>query len=349
LEAERDRYGNLLLRYEPKKISPKIPPLVFVAHLDHPGFLVEKIFKREARLSFQGGVEAACVRVGMGVCFFHGLDPAPSGRGRITRIIAHKKNKRLKSVEVEIVGGRVLAGGYAMWDLPPFRIASRAAGKTFIASRACDDNLGAAALLCLLAELCRSRRPPATPVWVLLTRAEERGFHGALAAVHDGLLPHNARIISVECSRALPNARAGDGVIVRVGDRTCIFDPNLSAALLHEAVELRRIRADFRFQRRLMDGGTCEASVFCSAGYAASGLALPLGNYHNQVGLDGGKRGIGSESVCVADFVNLVRLAAAVARHGANPEFAAKRLRKRLRELTVVARKELGARRLEIP
>ena len=30
-----------------------------------------------------------------------------------------------------------------------------------------------------------------------------------------------------------------------------------------------------------MSGGTCEATVFSLSGYRATGLAFPLGNYHN--------------------------------------------------------------------
>jgi endoglucanase len=88
--------------------------------------------------------------------------------------------------------------------------------------------------------------------------------------------------------------------------------------LHHIATELASENRDFRFQRRLMDGGTCEATAFCAAGYRAGGLALPLGNYHNMQGLDGGPAGIGAEHILVSDYVSeielLVRLAESSAR-----------------------------------
>ena len=57
-----------------------------------------------------------------------------------------------------------------------------------------------------------------------------------------------------------------------------------------------------------MDGGYCEATPFCAAGYRASGVALPLGNYHNMKGLDGGPSGIGPEHVAVSDYLAEVKL-----------------------------------------
>jgi hypothetical protein len=81
--------------------------------------------------------------------------------------------------------------------------------------------------------------------------------------------------------------------------------------VLHrEAKALAAEDATFRFQRRLMDGGSCEATAFCAAGYRSGGLALPLDNYHNMSGLDGGRKGIGAERVRVSDYLAEVRLLA---------------------------------------
>jgi hypothetical protein len=57
-----------------------------------------------------------------------------------------------------------------------------------------------------------------------------------------------------------------------------------------------------------MDGGSCEATPFCSAGYRAGGVAVPLGNYHNMKGLHGGPRAIAAETVHVEDYVSEVKL-----------------------------------------
>jgi endoglucanase len=42
-----------------------------------------------------------------------------------------------------------------------------------------------------------------------------------------------------------------------------------------------------RHQRRVMDGGACEATAATAFGLTAIGISVPLGNYHNQ-GFEGG-------------------------------------------------------------
>jgi endoglucanase len=142
-------------------------------------------------------------------------------------------------------------------------------------------------------------------VWGLFTRAEEVGFLGALEAVRLGTVPAGASVLSLECSKALPSAPQGDGVIVRVGDRMSIFDPDLTQSLRTAADALAGRDRSFRYQRKLMDGGACEATVFCASGFRASGLAVPLGNYHNAS--DDGI-GIAPEHVVVDDWLAEVAL-----------------------------------------
>ena len=38
----------------------------------------------------------------------------------------------------------------------------------------------------------------------------------------------------------------------------------------------------FKFQRKLMDTGRCEGSIFSSFNYRTGAISIPLGNYHNQ-------------------------------------------------------------------
>ena len=64
-----------------------------------------------------------------------------------------------------------------------------------------------------------------------------------------------------------------------------------------------------------MDGGSCEATAFCAYGYRASGVALPLGNYHNQALRADGSKTIGPEHVVVDDFLGEVRLLTELAQH----------------------------------
>ena len=299
LTLTKDASGNLLVRFQPKSLEAA-PPLVMVAHLDHPGWFIKAAKDKDVELEFRGGVLAEHVRPGRKITFFTEGSSAPTGSGRIVEV--GESSSRLTAGRARVTDGVAKPEGFAMWDLPEFSIRSGS-----IVSRVCDDLLGAAAALSVLDEI-RALRGVAVPVWALFTRAEEIGFVGTLAAINEGYLPKESSILSLECSKVLPAAPQGDGVIVRVGDASSIFDPPLTQSLREAATELRAKDATFKFQRKLMDGGSCEATAFCAMGYRASGLALPLANYHN-MGVDRqGAPTIGPESVKASDFMSEVRL-----------------------------------------
>jgi hypothetical protein len=63
------------------------------------------------------------------------------------------------------------------------------------------------------------------------------------------------------------------------------------------------------WQRKLMAGGACEASVFCQYGYDATCICLPLGNYHNMPHLDALQAGTYDRATqgplrCAREFVH---------------------------------------------
>jgi endoglucanase len=90
----------------------------------------------------------------------------------------------------------------------------------------------------------------------LFTRAEEVGFVGAIEVARSGRVPHDVTIISLECSSDKGGmATIGEGAVLRVGDRTSIFDPSTTAMLgelakraeipcTAEADERRDLRSD---------------------------------------------------------------------------------------------------------
>lgn len=299
LTLRQDGAGNVVIGYSSRGAGRKAP-LVMVAHMDHPGFWVEEVRGKTVELAFKGGVGKPHARVGTRVRFFRTGEREPIGSGRLTAVRYRKRG--LFSATARIVDGAAEAGGLAMWDLPAFQVR-----KGLIVSRACDDLLGTAAALCALNEVCR-KKPKGVAVQGLFTRSEELGFLGALEAVRLKTVPKNAVVLSLETSKALANAPQGNGVVVRVGDRASIFDPGLTGVLGQAARRLAETDRTFRWQRRLMDGGTCEATVFCAMGYRASGLALPLGNYHNQALGRGQRAQIGPETVSVSDFLCEIRL-----------------------------------------
>jgi endoglucanase len=191
-----------------------------------------------------------------------------------------------------------------MWDVGPARIK----GDRLLAP-ACDDVAGVAAALAAYDAMGRVR----TDVRLLFTRAEEIGFIGAIAAAKAGLIPRKARLICLENSRSYAESPIGGGPIVRVGDYTSTFDPDLTYRVGRVAAALAEKDKSFRYQRRLMPGGTCEASAFQAYGYTATCLCLPLGNYHNMNEAARGGPRIDAETISIRDFDGLVRLLVAVA------------------------------------
>jgi endoglucanase len=108
-----------------------------------------------------------------------------------------------------------------------------------------------------------------------------------------------------------------------------VFTPELTNAASDIAEVYRKERPGFRFQRKLMPGGTCEASAFSFYGFKSTCLCLPLGNYHNMDDIDGvlaGKKAkVGQEHVAVSDFHGLIELLGAVARRLDGPGRASPR------------------------
>jgi len=172
-----------------------------------------------------------------------------------------------------------------------------------IRGRACDDLIGVAAILATLIQL--KRTAARVDVIGVISRAEEIGFLGALAVgAEPKLLPKNALVISLETSREIPPVRIGQGVIIRVGDRTSIFFFFFTRFLAEVAQLAAEREPSFRFQRALMSGGTCEATAYQEFGFQTAALCIALGNYHNCAP----QRKIAAEFVSVADACGMVRL-----------------------------------------
>jgi len=256
--------------------------------------------------AFHGWVQIDYVRPGTRVRFF--ADDGRETAGTVIEATAGEHDRLTVPQRVTVrVSGPVPAGSPGMFDQGPGRVR----GKKFY-SRGIDDQGGVASALAMLDQL--HARPPRVPVAMLLTRAEEEGFVGAVAAVvKPKLLRKTDRIIAIECSAMQPYARQGDGVIIRVGDKTSIFNSGLTYFLTQQAEALATADKTFKFQRALMPGGTCEATVYDAYGYTAAAICVPLGNYHN---MDREKRRIGPEYIDVGDWKNMVKLFVQVARNG---------------------------------
>lgn len=289
----RDTAGNILARVRRGK-RRVVRPVCLTAHLDHPGLVADRMTaKRRLRATWRGGVPKEYF-VGSGVRFH--LDGRwVKGRVRSVTVVSRGGKERVDTASVEVPQD-VPSGSIGMWDLPDSTVRG-----TRIYARACDDLAGAAALLCTIDELTRRRY--SCDAYFLFTRAEEVGFIGAIAAARLKTIPPKCFVVAMETSSQRREARMGNGPILRVGDLASTYTPEVTAHCHRIARDLATADRSFRFQRKLMDGGTCESSAFCALGYEATGVCLALGNYHN---VNTARKRLGPEYIDLNDFDNVV-------------------------------------------
>lgn len=339
MSASKDAAGNMTIesRALAGSADPGHAPLYLTAHLDHPAFVVERVVSPSVvELSFRGGVmeeyfskarvaiEGACGERTAATLIDKVESPVIGGVEARPSPFGHY----LAELDAGMAGSRVFLGDVATWDLPAAEVIDG-----IVHSPACDDLAAVAAALGALETLASDPAPGVGEVRVLFTRAEEIGFVGAIAACRDGTIPAGARVIALENSRSFADSPIGGGPIVRVGDRLSVFSPALSGAVARRAEEVaggpavvtatqkNADRPSWKWQRKLMAGGACEASVFCDAGYDATCVCLPLGNYHNMADLDAVQAGTNSdppkvsrEFIALSDYEGLIDLLVACGR-----------------------------------
>ncbi len=283
LRARKDAFGNLLVSYGPGR-----PPLLFACHTDHPALEAAG----DGTAVIRGGIRPKALK---GARLRH-LDGSLAG----VRAGAVVRDGRPAVVRIE--GGRLRRGTPLVLDLPKPTIGRQ------IRARAIDDLLAVAACLAMFDRLAAARWKGS--VGALFTRAEEVGFAGALGWVRTTRAPRTTTVVNLEMSSARPHTPQGMGPILRVGDRITCFAQEVLAELEVTATALARKDKSFRWQRALMDGGACEATVYAHAGFRTGALCLPLMNYHNHAP----EGGVTREYVAAADAENLVRWMTAYAR-----------------------------------
>lgn len=296
VELSRDRYGNLMLKRA--GVASK-RPILFTAHLDHPAFVVTAAEGKAVTAEFRGGVQDQYF-VGTKVRLYRGessLKPSPPGTVRELRPAAQGGFKTAVIMFRQSVDAQ--PGDLLTWDVGPAQIKNKR-----LHAPACDDLAGAAAMFAAFGELLKIRSDP-PDVRLLCTRAEEIGFVGAIAACKSGIIPPEARLIALENSKSFADSPLGGGPIVRVGDRTSTFDPALTFAVGQVAQSVAADDPDFKWQRKLMTGGTCEASAYQALGYTATCVCLPLDHYHN---MNEARGTIDREAIHLDDYHGLVRL-----------------------------------------
>ena len=146
-------------------------------------------------------------------------------------------------------------------------------------------------------------------IYAVFTRAEECGLFGARLMAEARTLPLETLVVSIESSPLIPGVEQGAGPVIRTGDALYTFDAEAEQVLIVARESIRRRNPDFKSQRQLMSGGVCEGTAFAVWGYRATGMAFPLGNYHNATtGIRDPESGIGAEYIRIEDFLGGVEL-----------------------------------------
>ncbi len=303
-----DEFGNIIAQ-APAAPEPSGPPVAFVAHMDHPGFEVVEIDETGAVARAIGGVPAASLTKPVPVFVL-----APDGT-RIPGVTEPHEDTvdpndrtadRLVRVRLD-VPTELEPPLPVVFDLADFKLD----GET-IRMRAVDDLAGCAAILMLLERVACDG--PATDVYGVFTRAEEGGLFGARLMAEAATLPKETVIVSVESSAVIPGVEQGAGPVIRTGDALTTFDSEAERLLTAAVASIRRREPEFKVQRQLMSGGVCEATAFSLTGYAVTGVAFPLGNYHNATtSISDPAGGVAEEYIRVSDFLGGVELLAEAA------------------------------------
>lgn len=284
IKVRKDPSGNLVVRLGPR--SSVKPPLVWVAHMDHPALVIQEMTNQKNVFFAKpmGDIPVDQLK-GKSLPLFR------LSKDKIITIGKAQVIKRQKGVVFLQTSANASAGDFCRAWPGKLQI-----GKTWVQGPAIDDLAGCAGIISALLALRKEKLRQ--PVIGLFTRAEEVGLVGATDVAKRRNLPKDALIYSVEMSHHLPGATPGKGAVIRLGDASGLFDPSMIDAMVSQA---RLVQGQIPLQAALMSGGVCEASSFRSFGYKTAGLACPLVGYHN--------RGIKSsvpEQIRVSDYLSLV-------------------------------------------
>ena len=318
VEYGRDEFGNIIARYTSPTIavlpeSEREPPIAFVAHMDHPGYEIvrpadgsgtETDGKRYIAQALGGVPAASMVKPTPAFVLMPDGERVPA---EIQPLDADSTGdgggERLVAVQVESDAELAMPAA-VVFDLPDFGID----GDT-IRMRAADDLAGCGAILSALERLVTSGAE--ADFIAAFTRAEEGGLFGARLMAEAGTLPENTLVVSVESSPLIPGVEQGKGPVVRTGDRVYTFDADAEQVFSAALQSIRERDKDFKSQRQLMSGGGCEATAFAVFGYTVTGLAFPLGNWHNATTtIPDPEGGVDSEYISVSDYLGGVALMA---------------------------------------
>ena len=303
IDFSQDNWGNIevLLAGETNK------EIVYISHMDHPGFeIVEKVQNNLYKAKTLGGLPKLCDVENTDLKIINGNnvikgnlipyeeDNSSEFKSKISRPSFNSErwlNKEYVFIETDIDDKDYPIP--AVFDLPKPII-----NNDQVVTPVADDLAGCSLILETLIKLKNVNTNYS--IRAIFSRAEEVGLLGARIIAKTGRVSKDSIIVSVETSSELPGAVSGAGPIIRAGDRATTFDNSGEIILLSSVKQLVEQNDNFLFQRQLMSLGGCEATAFAAFGYKATGISLPLINWHNAN--PEGK--VESERISITDYQN---------------------------------------------
>ncbi|MGH2500700.1 MAG: hypothetical protein ACRDF0_11515, partial [Candidatus Limnocylindria bacterium] len=265
LPSWTDGYGQVFTRVARGEARRA---LVLAAHTDHPAFEIVEADGAAGRARISGGLGGARGRQSAFArsvrAVVHHDDGRPPIRATLDDYVEDLDVANNSPGHVRVrAEGPLEAGQWAVLDLPALQVRGDE-----LRMAAADDLAGCALIVAALARL--RDEPRSFDVHAVFTRAEETGLFGARLIAEDaagggGMVPRDAYVVSVEASNAV-YAPAGDGIVVRVGDLHNTFSNEAERYLRVAQERLALADPPVRTQRRLLAGGTCEASAFVRLG-----------------------------------------------------------------------------------
>lgn len=300
-----DSVGQIIAGVSNKQKLKAKTHVAFFAHTDHPGFIIDKkISKTRYSATWYGGAPFNQME-GKPVRIFSGESSTKYLKGTIRKFVAGNHREGIPfEIETtkELNDKKVLHKSY----FGAFHFDGVKIKNGLVSTKCADDLAGCVMALGAVIDCKKSK----TPVIAVFTRAEEVGFVGCLHMIKSKVISLNTMVVSLEASRTLPGALLGEGPVIRLGDASTLFDSNFSLFIQKQAQNLKLKDKTFKFQKRIMDGGSCEATALSQFGYKTMGLAVPLKNYHNQ-----GKSGPAPEIIHIDDVENGRKLLGSVAKN----------------------------------
>ena len=302
VKVECDRFGNIIAHYDNFPSHRERDPIAFVAHMDHPGFEITESYREGFIARAMGGIPVASLKKPTPVVVFTPRGERVAGEiSPIDTMLRQEIPERMVYLKLqsEVVSTFPIP---VVFDLPDFSLD----GDT-IRMRALDDLAGCASILVALEWLVLNEEK--VDFYAVFTRAEEVGLIGARLLAYEEILPKETIIVSVESSPVIPGISQGEGPVIRTGDASYTFDSEAEKFLSIGRLRIQEMNTAFKYQRHLMRGGTCEATAFAHFGYRVTGIAFPLGNYHNATTkISDASGGVDLEYIDVSDYLGGIEL-----------------------------------------